>query len=222
MRVAVRERGASRFGAPQTVESPRFGCGSTGALLRALPADGLAVLYQGGSYDFPPLLARVATAARGQRFGAPATLASDARADAAVVTASGQLVTALLRRTVQPEVFTGAVSVLRSTGAEELVDAGPASSPLLSVDRAGMAVLAWRSGADAARRRRPALASQRRRAGERRRRGALVVEALEHPRLARQQPERERRERDDRAAEQDVRSRRAPPPPGRRARSRAA
>ena len=124
IRVAVRERGAVRFGATQTIESPRFGCGSGGALLRALPGNALAVLYQGGSYDFPPLLARAATAADGAPFGAPSTLATDARADSAVV-ASGQLVTALLRKTVQPELFTGAVSVLRGGGPEEAISLGP-------------------------------------------------------------------------------------------------
>ena len=146
IRVLVRERDAARFGATQTIESPRFGCGSTGALLRALPADGLAVVYQGGSYDFPPLLARVATAARGQRFGAPVTLAADARADTAVVTHAGRLVIGLLRKTAQPELFSGALSILRVPGAEEPVAAGPVSSPLLSRDRAGRAVLAWRAG----------------------------------------------------------------------------
>ena len=55
IRVLVRERDAARFGATQTIESPRFGCGSGGALLRALPGDGLVAIYQGGSYDFPPL-----------------------------------------------------------------------------------------------------------------------------------------------------------------------
>ena len=67
IRVLVREHGESRFGAAQTVESPRFGCGSTGALLRALPADALAVVYQGGSYDLPPLLVRLATAPAASR-----------------------------------------------------------------------------------------------------------------------------------------------------------
>jgi hypothetical protein len=147
IRVVVREPGKARFGAVQTIESPHFGCGSGGALLRALPGDRLTVLYQGGSYDFPPLLARAATAAPGRSFGAPATLARDARADAAVVDASGQLVTALLRRTTQPKLFSGALSILRSAGPEELLAAGPVSTPLLGLDRAGAAVLAWRSGA---------------------------------------------------------------------------
>ncbi len=146
IRVVVRERDEARFGSAQTIESPRFGCGSTGALLRALPGDGLAVVYQGGSYDFPPLLARAATAPRGAPFGAPATLASDARADTAVVTHAGQLVIGLLRKSAQLEVFSGALSILRVPGAEEPVDTGPASAPLLARDRAGSAVLAWRAG----------------------------------------------------------------------------
>jgi hypothetical protein len=147
IRVVVREAGKRRFGAVQTIESPRFGCGSSGALLRALPGDALTVIYQGGSYDFPPLLARASTAPRAKPFGAPVTLATDARADTAVVTASGQLVTALLRKTAEPELFSGALSVLRSSGPEEPIAPGPVSSPLLGLDKAGAAVLAWRSGA---------------------------------------------------------------------------
>jgi hypothetical protein len=147
IRVLVREPGASRFGGAQTIESPPFGCGSGGALIRALPADALAVVYQGGSYDFPPLLARTATAALGQPFGPPATLATDARADTAVVTHAGQLVIGLLRKTTQPELFQGALSIMRSGVPEEPIAAGPVSSPLLGRDRTGSAVLAWRAGA---------------------------------------------------------------------------
>lgn len=146
IRVLVRERGEARFGAAQTIESPRFGCGSTGALLRALPAERLAVVYQGGSYDFPPLLARASTAPAGGPFAAPATIATDARADTAVVTHDGRLVTALLRKTVAPEVFAGALSILRTAGPEEPISAGPVSSPLLARDKAGRAVLTWRAG----------------------------------------------------------------------------
>lgn len=145
IRVAVREASATRFGGQQTIESPPFGCGSGGALLRATSRFGLTVLYQGGSYDHPPLLARAASAARGQLFGAPVTLASDARADTAVVTADGELVTALLRRTTQPELYAGALSVLGSASPEQVVSAGPAFSPLLATDQAGRPVLAWRS-----------------------------------------------------------------------------
>ena len=116
-----------RFGSTQTIESPKFGCGSTGASLRALPSNGLAVLYQGGSYDFPPLLARAATAPSGAPFGAPGTLATDARADTAVVDGAGRLVTALLRKTTSPEVYGGALSVLRGAGPEESISPGPVS-----------------------------------------------------------------------------------------------
>jgi len=147
IRVLVRERGEPRFGSARAVESPRFGCGPGGALLRALPADALVVVYQGGSYDFPPLLARASTAPRGEPFAAPATIATDARADTAVVTRDGELVIGLLRKTTAPELFEGALSTLRGSSPEEPVAAGPASSPLLARDRAGRAVLAWRAGA---------------------------------------------------------------------------
>ena len=144
IRVAVRERGAARFSAVQTIESPRFGCGSEGALLRALPDGRLIAIYQGGSYDFPPLLARIAVAPEGRRFGPPATLAVDARADTAAV-AGGRLVIGLLRRTTEPELYTGALSALVLDGAEQPV-AGTASAPVLDVDATGAAVLAWRAG----------------------------------------------------------------------------
>lgn len=140
----TRAPSAASFGSAQTIESPRFGCGSTGALLRATPSDGFAAIYQGGSYDVPPLLARIATAPRGQRFGAPATLATDARADTAAVTSDGTLVTALLRKTADPDDFTGALSILPAGGPEQPIDPGPASSPLLATGSAGGAVLAWR------------------------------------------------------------------------------
>lgn len=146
IRVLVRERSAALFGPARTIESPPFGCGSTGALLRALTADRLVAVYQGGSYDHPPLLVRAATAPADGPFAAPATVATDARADAAVVTHDGRLVTALLRKTVQPELFSGALSIQRTGGAEEPIAAGPASSPLLARDREGRAVLAWRAG----------------------------------------------------------------------------
>jgi hypothetical protein len=62
------------------------------------------------------------------------------------VTHGGRFVGGLLRKTAQPEVFSGALSILRTPGAEEPVAPGPASSPLLERDRAGSAVLAWRAG----------------------------------------------------------------------------
>jgi hypothetical protein len=143
----LRAHGATSFGSVQTIASPPFGCGSTGALIRALPGDGFAVRYQGGSYDHPPLLAQAATAASGHRFGTPVTVASDARDDTAVVTHAGQLVTALLRKTVDPEVYSGALSILRTPGTEEPVAPGPVSAPLLARGSTGGAVLAWRAGA---------------------------------------------------------------------------
>jgi hypothetical protein len=144
--VLVRERDEARFGQAQLVESPRFGCGSGGALLRALPAERLALVFQGGSYDFPPLLVRASTAPAGGPFAAPVTLATDARADTAVVTGDGQLVTALMRKTVQPELLSGALSVLRTSTPEEPIAAGPVHSPLLARDSAGRAVMAWVDG----------------------------------------------------------------------------
>jgi hypothetical protein len=144
IRAAIRERGTARFAPIRTIESPPFGCGSSGALLRALPDGRLVAIYQGGSYDRPPLLARMAVAPEGRRFEAPSTLATDARADTAAV-AAGRLVIGLLRRTTQPEVFTGALSVLRFGGAEEPITDG-ASSPLLGVDGTGVAMLAWSAG----------------------------------------------------------------------------
>ncbi len=146
VRIVVRERDRSRFGPVQTIESPPFGCGSTRALLRATESDGLTVLYQAGSYDRPPLIVRAATAARGQPFGTPLTAASDARADTAVVTPTGELVIGLLRGADQPELFTGALSILRSRGVEQPLANASAFGPWLGVDRAGRAVLAWRTG----------------------------------------------------------------------------
>lgn len=145
IRAVLRERGAARFGPVQSIESPPFECVQTPALLRATADDGLTVLYQGGSYDTPPLLVRTATAARGKRFAAPTTLASDARAAAAVVTPAGGLVIALVRKTTQQEVFFGALSLVRSSTAEESVTPGPTSSPVLALDPAGHPVLAWRT-----------------------------------------------------------------------------
>jgi hypothetical protein len=144
VRVAIRERGQARFAPIQTIESPPFGCGSSGALLRGLPDGRLVAIYQGGSYDRPPLLARIAVAPEGLRFGSPATLAADARADSAAL-AAGRLVIALLRGTIQPELVPGALSVLRFGGVEEPVT-GTAFAPLLSVDGTGVPVLAWRAG----------------------------------------------------------------------------
>jgi hypothetical protein len=145
VRAVVRGRGAARFGSLQTIESPRFGCGSSGALLRATPGDSLTVLYQGGSYDHPPLLVRRATAAPGRRFGAPETLASDARADSALVTRAGDLVAALLRRAESPEVYAGALSLLAPDREDQVAPRG-ASAPLVGLDGGGAPVLAWMAG----------------------------------------------------------------------------
>jgi hypothetical protein len=145
IRAIVREAAATRFAAVQTIESPPFGCGSSGALLRATGPHALSAIYQGGSYDLPPLLVRAAVSQRGKRFGSPITIATDARADSAVVTSAGELVMALLRKTTQPEVYAGALSVLRPAAPEEPV-AAAASAPLLGLDDAGRAVLAWRAG----------------------------------------------------------------------------
>jgi hypothetical protein len=144
IRAVVREPLAARFGALQTIESPPLDCGG-GALLRALPKDGLTAIYQGGSYDHPPLLARIATAARGHRFGAPSTILPDARADTAVVTNGGELVVGLLRKTIQPEVFSGALTVLHAPDSFADVDPGPVFAPLLALDALGGDVLAWRT-----------------------------------------------------------------------------
>jgi hypothetical protein len=143
IRVAIRERGASSFWPVQTLESPPVDCAG-GALLRALPDGRLVAIYQAGSYDRPPLLARIAVAPEERRFEGLSTLATDARADTAAV-AAGRLVIGLLRRTTQPEVFTGALSVLRFGGAEEPITGG-AASPLLGVDGTGVAMLAWTAG----------------------------------------------------------------------------
>ncbi|MEJ7798493.1 MAG: hypothetical protein WKF42_08345 [Solirubrobacteraceae bacterium] len=148
IRAVVRERLAKRFGSLQTIESPRFGCGSGGALLRATRQEGLTAIYQGGSYDRPPLLARMAVARRGHRFSAPHTLLSDARADTAVVTRDSELVIGLLRKTVQPEVFSGSLNVFHAPDAYVQVDTGPAFAPLLALDAAGDDVLAWRTAGE--------------------------------------------------------------------------
>jgi hypothetical protein len=145
IRAITRAPRAERFGALQLVESPPFGCGSGGALLRALPADGLVAIFQGGSYDHPPLLVRITRAPSGRRFGRPATLATDARADTAVVTQRGELVVGLLRRTTQPEVYSGSLGLLRMPGGLAEVDPGPAFAPLVSLDGDGDADLVWRT-----------------------------------------------------------------------------
>ncbi len=144
IRVVLRAAGATRFGAAQTVESPPFGCGAGGAQLLATPNEGFAVVYQGGSYDHPPLIVRAAIAPGGKRFGAPGTLATDARGDSALVSGNSELMLALLRRTGQPELFSGRLSVLRA-GGEELIAEDGASSPRLATDAAGDAVLVWRA-----------------------------------------------------------------------------
>ena len=147
IRVALRERKAKRFRSVQTIESPPFGCGSSGALLRAGPKDIFALLYQAGSVDLPPLVARVATATNGHRFTAAQTLAEKARADTAVVSGGGKVVAALLRETTDPGLVAGSLSVLRTGLPEEPVSIGPAFAPLLGLDAGGMAVLTWRTGA---------------------------------------------------------------------------
>ena len=145
VRAVVRESLARSFGAPQTIESPPFGCGSGGALLRATRGEGLTAIYQAGSYDLPPLRVKRAVAPRGQRFGAPLATLDDARSDTAVVTKDGQLVIGLLRKTTTPEVFSGSLAVFRAPDAYVEVDPGPAFSPLLALDAAGQDVLAWRT-----------------------------------------------------------------------------
>ena len=145
VRAVVRERLAKRFGSLRTIESPRFGCGSSGALLRATRDESFTAIYQGGSYDHPPLLARSAEAPRGRGFGAPTTLLSDARADTAVVTRAGELVVGMLSKTTTPEVFSGALTVLHAPDSYGIVDPGPAFGPLLALDAAGKDVLAWRT-----------------------------------------------------------------------------
>ena len=146
IRVVQRAAGSTRFGAAQTVESPPFGCGSAGAQLLATPNEGFAVVFQGGSYDRPPLVVRAAIAPDRKQFGSPGTLAVDARGDASLVSGDGELMLALLRRTVQPELFSGRLSVLRAGGEELIADDG-ASSPRLAADAAGNAVLVWRTAA---------------------------------------------------------------------------
>ncbi len=146
IRVALRERRARRFRDVQTIESPPFGCGSSGALLRAGPRDIFALLYQGGSVDLPPLLARVSTATSGHRFTAAQTLAAKARADTAVVSSGGKVIAALLRETTDPGLSAGALSVLRTGVPEEPVSTGLAFAPLLGLDQGGQPVLAWRTG----------------------------------------------------------------------------
>jgi hypothetical protein len=145
IRAVVRERLAARFGTLRTIESPPFGCGSGGALLRATCDESLTAIYQGGSYDHPPLLVRQAAARRGHGFGAPFTLLPDARADTAVVTNAGELVVGLLRKTIQPEVFSGSLTVLHAPDSFGEIDRGPASAPLLALDASGADVLAWRT-----------------------------------------------------------------------------
>jgi hypothetical protein len=145
IRVALRERGAKRFRDVQTIESPPFGCGSAGALLRAAPKDIFVLLYQAGSVDLPPLLAKVATATSGHRFTAAQTLAEKARADTAVVSSAGKLIAALLRETTDPGLAAGALSVLRTGLPEEPVSMGLAFAPLLGLDQGGKPVLAWRT-----------------------------------------------------------------------------
>jgi hypothetical protein len=144
LRAAIRERGAARFGAVRTIESPPFGCGSSGAQLLGLPDGRLVAVYQGGSYDRPPLVARIAVAPEGRRFGALSTLASDARADTAAL-AAGRLFIALLRRTTEPQLFLGALSVRELGGTEQPIT-DTASSPVLAADGTGVPVLAWRTG----------------------------------------------------------------------------
>ena len=87
-----------------------------------------------------------AEARRGHGFGKPFTLRTDARGDTAVVTKGGELVVGLLRKTVQPEVFTGSPTVLHAPDVfVEIEPANPAFGPLLALDAAGDDALAWRT-----------------------------------------------------------------------------
>ncbi len=145
IRVAVRERKAKRFRELQTIDSPPFGCGASGALLRAGPKDIFALLYQGGAIDPAPLRVRVSTATNGHRFVHAQTLAEDARSDSAVVSSTGKVVAVLLRETSDSELNSGALSLGRTGQPEEQVAMGPAFAPLLGLDKTGRAVLAWRT-----------------------------------------------------------------------------
>jgi len=146
VRAVIRERLAKSFGAPQTIESPPFGCGSGGALLRATRGEGLTAIYQAGSYDLPPLRVKTAVAPLGRRFGRPLAMLDNARADTAVVTRDGELVVGLLRRTAAPEVFSGALTVFHAPDLYVQVEPDLAFAPLLALDAAGEDVLAWRAG----------------------------------------------------------------------------
>jgi hypothetical protein len=106
-----------------------------------------ATVWRCSTTPAPTTSRRMATSRPRQPFGTPLTLASDARADTAILTHDGHLVIGLSRKTTQLEVYSGALSALRVPGAGEPVSAGPAESPLVSRDRAGRAVLAWRAGA---------------------------------------------------------------------------
>ncbi|MDX6681098.1 MAG: hypothetical protein QOG94_1137 [Solirubrobacteraceae bacterium] len=145
IRAVVRERLAKSFGALRTIESPPSGCGSNGALLRATRDESFTAIYQGGSAEHPPLLVRQAAARRGHGFGRPSTLLADARAGTAVVTKDGELVVGLLRKTVQPEVFVGSLTVFHAPDSFGELDGGPAFAPLLALDASGADVLAWRT-----------------------------------------------------------------------------
>lgn len=149
IRAITRAPLAKRFGPVALVEAPPFGCGSAGALLLATHDDGLTAIFQGASSDHPPLRVRMAESPRGRPasrpFGRPVTLLDDARADTAVMTTGGELVVGLLRKTVQPEILSGALSIFHAPDVFAQVDPGPAFAPLLALNAAGEDVLAWRT-----------------------------------------------------------------------------
>ena len=136
IRVAMRERKAKRFRDVQTIESPPFGCGSSGALLRAGPKDIFALLYQAGSVDLPPLR----RAGRHRHERPPLHRRADAgregtrRHGRRVLQAARSSRRCCARRPT-PGSSPGALSLLRTGLPEEPVSTGPAFAPLLGLDQ---------------------------------------------------------------------------------------
>ena len=75
IRVLVRERGEARFGSAQTIESPRFGCGSTRRAAARAPGGRARGRLPGRLLRLPAAARARLHARAARRFGAPATLA---------------------------------------------------------------------------------------------------------------------------------------------------
>ncbi len=146
----LRGRRSSRFGTLQHVATPPFSCNGTEGQLVAGPDDRLSIVW-GTAPDMPPELAavHVATAQAGQRFTAPATIATGLLLRSAAYDAD-----ALTIATVRPlgEVVTTAGPLfvqrfgLGAPGPLQPIDGAFVRTVLGDADPSGRVGLAWQRG----------------------------------------------------------------------------